>query len=255
MSEKSEGAKLVEVVHLAFLQVLPSYMPVGDYVVKGGANLRLWFDSRRRSQDIGLDYLRAERFYLVEDQIDKTLAARAFREILRSGGVSISDPTKPKQTSTTRRWKFVASGPAGLLNTKIEFSSRVGTVDPEHAFEQARADIGAGLGLRVVKAEHYLAPAAIRQKIGALAGRSETEPRDVFDLDLLLGAYPNALTPGQVNPALIDKAVVAAMGISYDSYHDLVVDFLEEEFVPIYGRPDVWTSMVLGVVERLEALQ
>jgi hypothetical protein len=45
------------------------------------------------------------------------------------------------------------------------------------------------------------------------------------------------------------------MGISYDSYHDLVVDFLEAEFEPIYGRPDVWTSMVLGVVERLEALK
>jgi hypothetical protein len=58
-----------------------------------------------------------------------------------------------------------------------------------------------------------------------------------------------------VDPALIDKAVAAAMGISYDSYHDLVVDFLEQEFVPIYGRPDVWTSMVLGVVERLEALK
>jgi hypothetical protein len=77
----------------------------------------------------------------------------------------------------------------------------------------------------------------------------------VFDLDLLLGAYPNALTPGHVDPALIDKAVAAAMGIPYDSYHDLVVDFLEEEFVPIYGRPDVWTSMVLEVVERLEALK
>jgi len=25
--------------------------------------------------------------------------------------------------------------------------------------------------------------------------------------------------------------------------------------VPIYGRPDVWTSMVLEVVERLEALK
>jgi hypothetical protein len=254
MSEKSEGAKLVEVVHLAFLQVLPSYMPVKDYVVKGGANLRLWFDSRRRSQDIDLDYLKTDRFYLVEDQIDKTLAARAFREILRSGGVSISDPTKPKQTDTTRRWKFVASAAAGYLNTKIEFSSR-NAADPEHSFDQARADIGAALGLRVVKAEHYLAPAATRQKIGVLAGRSETEPRDVFDLDLLFRSYPNALKPGQVDPALIDKAANAAMSIDYAAYQELVVEFLEEEFVPIYGREEVWSNMVLEVVERLEALK
>ena len=40
-TERRGGAQLVELVHLVFLQVLPSYLPVSDYVVKGGANLRL----------------------------------------------------------------------------------------------------------------------------------------------------------------------------------------------------------------------
>src|SRR5665811_1487961 len=57
MNEKREGAKLVELLHLAFLQVLPSHLPVGEYAVKGGANLRLFYESRRSSQDIDLDYL------------------------------------------------------------------------------------------------------------------------------------------------------------------------------------------------------
>ena len=57
MSEKREGAKLVELLHLALLQVMPSYLPVSDYAVKGGANLRLFYGSRRRSQDIDFDYL------------------------------------------------------------------------------------------------------------------------------------------------------------------------------------------------------
>jgi len=106
------------------------------------------------------------------------LASRAFQRPSPSRWRNDDCATKPKQTDTTRRWKFTVKGASGYLNTKIEFSAR-GGVDPERAFEAARDDLGRGIGLRVVKAEHYLPPAAIRQKIGALAQRSETEPRDV----------------------------------------------------------------------------
>ncbi len=175
MSEQREGAKLVEILHLAFLQVLPSHLPTRDYVVKGDANLRLFYDSRRRSQDIDLDYVGARADEL-EDKVDQTLASNAFRSLLRLAGVVMTEPTKPKQTATTRRWKFAVEGPGAHLNTKIEFSSR-GETDAERSFDAARGDLGRAIGLRVVKACHYLPPAAIRQKIRALAQRSSTEPR------------------------------------------------------------------------------
>jgi hypothetical protein len=253
MNDKREGAKLVELLHLAFLQVLPSHLPVRDYAVKGGANLRLFYQSRRRSQDIDLDYL-GPGFYDVETRVDNALASHAFSDLLRVAGVTMTEPTKPKQTDTTRRWKFTVKGASGYLNTKIEFSAR-GGVDPERAFEAARDDLGRGIGLRVVKAEHYLPPAAIRQKIGALAQRSETEPRDVFDLDLLLSTYPDAIKSGDVNPDLVKTAMEAALGIPYEAYEQLVLEFIEDEFVEIYGRPEVWSDMALGVVERLGALR
>ena len=253
MNEKREGAKLVELLHLAFLQVLPSHLPVGEYAVKGGANLRLFYESRRRSQDIDLDYL-GDSFHDVDTKVDKALASRAFRDILRVAGVSMTEPTKPKQTNTARLWKFTVNGSGGYLNTKIEFSAR-GGVEPERAFESARGDIGRGIGLRVVKAEHYLPPAAIRQKIQALAQRSQTEPRDVFDLDYLFGAYPDAIKPGDVNRDLVKAAMDAALGIPYEAYEELVAEFIEDEFVDIYGRPEVWSDMALGVVERLEVLR
>jgi len=185
MSERREGAKLAELLHLAFLQVMPSYLPVS--------------------------------------------------------------------TDTTRRWKFQVDGPDARLNTKIEFSAR--EADPEHAFETARGDLGRAMGLRVVKAEHYLPPAAIRQKIGALAQRSESEPRDVFDLDLLLASYRDQVRPGEVDPATLQAAIDAALTIPYETYEDLVVRYIEDDFVAIYGRPEVWTDMTLGVVEYLEGLQ
>ena len=80
MSEKREGAKLVELLHLALLQVMPSYLPVSDYAVKGGANLRLFYGSRRRSQDIDLHYL-GPRFHLVVDAGDADADRRDGRPI------------------------------------------------------------------------------------------------------------------------------------------------------------------------------
>src|SRR5450759_2667564 len=220
MSEKREGAKLVELLHLALLQVMPSYLPVSDYAVKGGANLRLFYGSRRRSQDIDFDYL-GSRFDTVEGALDATLASRACRDLLRVAGVEMSEPTKPKQTDTTRRWKFQVDGPAAHLNTKIEFSAR--EADAEHAFEAARGDLGRAIGLRVVKAEHYLPPAAIRQKIRALAQRSQAEPRDVFDLDLLFATHGDEIRAGDGDPVTLTGAINAALGVPYEAYRDLVV--------------------------------
>jgi hypothetical protein len=252
MSDQREGAKLVEVLHLVLLQVMPSYLPVASYTVKGGANLRLFYGSRRRSQNIDFDYL-GNRFDSVEGAVDAALASRALRDVLRVAGVEMSEPTKPTQTDTTRCWKFQVDGPGAHLNTKVVFSAR--EADPEHAFEAARGDLGRAIGLRVVKAQHHLTPAAIRQKIRALAQRSQTEPRDLFDLDVLFAAHPDAIGSGGIDPATLARAINAALGVPYEAFEDLVVRFIEDEFVPIYGRPEVWTDMTLGVVERLERLR
>ena len=253
MNSTQTGAKLIEFLQLAVLQVLPTRLPIADYVVKGGANMRLFYESRRRSQDIDLDYV-GTAFWKVEDKVDETLDSRAFRDLLRLAGVEMADLTKPKQTDTTRRWKFAVVGSGASLNSKIEFSSR-NAADPEYALEAARSDIGRAAGLRVVKANHYLATAAIRQKIRALAERSETEPRDVFDLDLLFAGNPDAVKAGGVDGVLVGKAINAAFAIPFEAFADLVVDYLEEEFVDIYDRPEVWDEIVTTVAGHLEPLR
>jgi len=249
----SAGPKLVEFLHLAFLQVLPTRLPVAEYVVKGGANLRLFFDSRRRSQDIDLDYV-GSAFWRVEDRVDAALSSRAFNDLLRVQGAELIELAKTKQTDTTRRWKFAVRGAGAWLNSKIEFSAR-GNTDPEIGFDSARADIGRAAGLRAVRANHYLAPAATRQKIHVLASRKQTEPRDVFDLDLLVATHPNAVQRGQVSPEEAMKAIEAAFAIPFAAFEELVVEYLEEEFVELYDRPEVWDEMVTRVAEFLGTLQ
>lgn len=248
-----EGAKLIEFLHLAFLQVLPTRLPVAEYVVKGGANLRLFFDSRRRSQDIDLDFA-GSAFWRVEERVDATLSSRAFTDLLRVAGIELLDLSKPKQTTTTRRWKFAVKRGAARLNSKIEFSARK-TLDLEVGFDVARTDIGRAAGLRAVRANHYLAPAAVRQKIRVLAERRQTEPRDVFDLDLLVSRHPAVIAKGDVEASLAARAAAATFAVSFDAYRELVVDFLEDEFVEIYDRREAWDEMVVRVAEFLETLQ
>lgn len=253
MTQARSGAKLVEFLHLAFLQVLPTQLPVAQYVVKGGANLRLFFDSRRRSQDIDLDYVGAA-FWRVEEKVDAVLGSRSFNDLLRVQGVEVIDLAKTKQTDTTRRWKFAVRGDGAWLNSKIEFSAR-GNTDPEISFDLARADIGRAAGLRAVKANHYLPPAATRQKIHVLAERRQTEPRDVFDLDLLVSAHPDAVRRGDVPTDMVAKAIDAAFSIPFAAFEELVVEYLEDEFVELYDRPEVWEEMVGRVSEFLERLR
>lgn len=253
MSSVRDGAKLIEYLHLAFLQVLPTRLAASDYIVKGGANLRLFFDSRRRSQDIDLDYA-GNAFWTIEERVDAVLDSRAFKELLRVRGIDLLNLTKSKQTDTTRRWKFAVQQDGSHLNSKIEFSARRSR-DAEVAFDIARTDVGREAGLRAVRANHYLAPAATRQKVRVLAERKQTEPRDVFDLDLLIAQFPEAVRRGDIAESLANRAAKTAFAISFEAYRELVVDFLEDEFVEIYDRREVWDEMVLRVATFLETLQ
>jgi hypothetical protein len=252
-SSIQEGARAIEFLHLAFLQVLATQIDPARYVLKGGANLRLFYGSFRRSQGIDLDIV-GKAGWSTEERVDRVLAGRPFRTFLDLAGVSMTEPTKPKQSETTRRWKFTVSTARGYLNTKIEVSGRPHP-DPEFELSVLTPRVGREVGLRAIRVQRYLPAAAIRQKVRALAERTQTEPRDVFDLDLLLSRFPEALPAIQADRAIVDAAIAATFEIEYSAFEDLVVEYLEPEFVDIYRRPEVWDEMVLKVTSALGALR
>ena len=51
------------------------------------------------------------------------------------------------------------------------------------------------------------------------------------------------------------RAAEAALAIPFAAYEQLVVDYLEDEFIEIYDRPEVWEEMVTRVVDFLETLR
>jgi hypothetical protein len=241
-------AQAIELFHLAFLQVLQGRLNHDRYVLKGGANLRYFFESVRYSEDIDLDAAGIERWEL-EEKVDGVLGAPALPVLLRGGGLAVDGFSKPKQTETTQRWK-VALALAGRnepLRTKIEFSRRNG--DDRHVLESVPARIVAAYALRSPSVRHYDAQAATEQKVEALAGRYETQARDVFDLELLLRSKPELAAA--LPAALREPAAERALELPFAAFRDQVLPFLDPEVAELYVDPATWEQIRGFVVERL----
>lgn len=254
MDSISTVIQLTEFFHLSFLEVLGVRLDQTRYVLKGGTNLRFFHASPRYSEDMDFDTVDFEHWKL-QEKVDGILTSRPLALLLRVRGLAIREYTKPKQTTTTQRWKIILRRDAddALIRTKIEFSHR--TADPRCRVEAVPKEVVAPYGLRPPSVNHYLPDATIEQKITALAERGETQARDVFDLDLLFRRWPEAVKRGQVPPDQIEVAIERVLALPAESFQSLVVRFLDPDMVEVYGRPEVWKEMQEHVAEELSRLR
>jgi predicted nucleotidyltransferase component of viral defense system len=248
------NAQIIEFFHLTFLQVLQARLDQSRYVLKGGANLRYFFGSLRYSEDVDLDAVEIEP-WKIEAKVDEVLASPAISILLRSAGLALDQVTKPKQTATTQRWKpmVTVAGRALRVRTKIEFSHR--SADPRRVLEAIPERVVAPYALRSPTMLHYTADAAIEQKVVALAHRSETQARDLFDLELLLRLHPEAVTSGAIASHTLDLAAERAFELPFQAFQDQVVRFLDAEIAELYDNPAAWERSLAFVAERLMELR
>jgi predicted nucleotidyltransferase component of viral defense system len=244
----------IELFHLVFLRaVVARGEDRGLFALKGGCNLRFFFASLRYSEDIDFDVAVVAKGTL-RNKVDRLLASPAVRAPLRARGIEIVDVSAPKQTEVTQRWKLGLRVPGHpQLRTKVEFSRR-DRVDGT-AFEAVRAEVLEPYAIPPFLATHYAVATAIAQKVEALAGRSEPQARDVFDLSLLFAALDAArVAPPRVPEKRRAVAVERARGVSFDEYVSQVVAFLDPGQREVFEGRDTWNAMQDAVVRRLEAL-
>lgn len=250
------AARLIEDFQAAFLEVASATLPVAEYAVKGGANMRFFFGSVRSSKDIDFDYLGA-RFRTWETRVNALFDAGALARLLRLRGIRISALNRlKKQTEVTRRWSLrLESATVRDASSKIEFSERGAGADRRDDRETAVVDpeLARTLVMGRVALQHYVPSAAIAQKVRALRGRSQTEPRDVFDIDHLLRRYPDALARAPVDADELESAVARARALVYDEYASAVVPYLDEELWPVLASEEAWGAMQSRVADTLEA--
>ena len=235
----------VELFHIAFLAELGTKLDKARYAVKGGCNLRFFFKSPRYSEDLDLD-VGAVPVPTLQSNVKRVIAAKGLLTTLASVGIQVTSSSAPKQTETTQRWKVGLRLGSVDAHTKIEFSRR--NLQDGRAFGPIEPKLVAGYGLSPVLVSHYDRSAALSQKYGALLGRSETQARDVFDLDLLLQAGG---FPAGVDLSTAEAAAAKALSLDHGSFMSQVVAYLPAALQPLYREPSVWAEMQVRVVAAL----
>ena len=240
-----------ELFHLVLLDLLGRKVDKRRYALKGGCNLRFYFQSIRYSEDMGLDVSTALTKDKLQDVMSRILESKTIEQILGVKGIRIQEKSSPKQTDTTQRWKFgfTVPGSSVSLRTRIEFSRR--GMKTGLSFDPVDANLIRTYELSPILASHYQREDAYVQKVIALATRRQIQARDVFDLHLLL-------TSG-VDPAVVYDKIVKYIGkardnawnMSYDMFKSQVVSFLHPEYQMQYSSPELWDNIILTVVEAL----
>jgi predicted nucleotidyltransferase component of viral defense system len=177
-----------------------------------------------------------------------------FKIILQANNIEIVHVNEPKQTDTTQRWKISIKTPASdlPLHTKVEFSRR--NVDDGILFETINSTILQQYNLSPIMLNHYSLEIAYIQKINALASRSQTQARDIFDLHLLLTRGAKTIK----NKELAEhkaQAINNARSISFEDFKSQVLAYLPEDYFQQYNYKEAWENMVTKVVTALDNLE
>ncbi len=248
--------ELREVFHFCFLEQLLKVSDPNIYILKGGVNLRFYFNSPRYSEDMDIDVLAGSVETLKKNGY-KILNDDSFRRKLKIYGIQdfiINDPTKAKQTETTQRFRLRLVNQAGdELPTKVEFSRRKKEVTAySYLVERMNIEIGRKYNRLAFAAQHYDANTAIIQKIEALAGRKEVQARDVFDIFILeIGGQAKDFSSKLISKKVLLEAQEALLSIDYKDYAGKVLEFLDEKDKVNYSGREVWSEIQARVMDLI----
>src|SRR5882724_2065164 len=218
--------EVIEAFHLTFLAKLAK--DPNKVVVKGGQNLRLFFESVRHSDDLDMD-VSVTSGETLKKKVDKILASPRFRKALLLYGIEIEQVSTPKQTGTTQRWKMAleVKGLSEPVHTRIEFSRRESSA--ESVLGPVAKPIADFYGSSPFSASHYGLAESIAQKVSAMTGRDKT--RDLFDLAMLVERYAKdvgsvtALHPPSEQARM---ALKRASEMTFDAYKAEMLPYLKK---------------------------
>lgn len=244
----------IEVFHLLFIRHLEMKVDKSLYCLKGGCNLRFYFKSIRYSEDIDFD-VHTVAVETLRKNVSNLLKSRSFQDTLGTKGLMIENSREAKQSETTQRWKIHLriDGQALPVPTKIEFSRR--TFDEDREMKTIDPELLRTYNLYPIVSNHYGGASAIRQKLNALIHRTETQSRDIFDLDWLARQGSPWPQRNEFSQEDLDRAIENAMSIRAADFTSQVVAYLLPHYQQDYRSPSAWAELQSRVVQSLEALR
>ena len=257
MSIIPNSLQLREIFHLEFLRWFARKVKVKYYALKGGTNLRFFFNSFRYSEDMDLD-INGVEVNSLKDTVMKILQLPSFRDTFKPFGIEEIVPpeiTHAKQTTTTQRFKIHLITSAGEdLFTKIEFSRR--GFKGKSIVQPVLDTILREYKLPPLLIPHYDLQSAIAQKIDALATRSVVQARDIFDLYILSSQYQDPKKEKiKINRVKLTRAYENTFEVSFEQFRDTVISYLSFEDQATYNSSSLWEEIRLKVSNLIKELQ
>lgn len=244
-----------EIFHLSFLRLFAPRVRPNTFALKGGVNLRFFFQSPRYSEDMDMD-IQHLPVHQLKKIVMEILTSKTLRTILQPFQIeSIRPPDirRAKQTETVQRFKIHLTTTAGEdLFTKIEFSRR----GVQKAVQQNTVNDSI---LFVYKQppliiSHYPAEAALAQKIQALLGRTQPQARDAFDIFILL-PQSDPKKWEDIKKSFSKEKIKAVYDrldeLDYKIFSDTVCAYLNEKDRDYYDHPQIWETLLLKIEEAL----
>lgn len=237
-----------EIFHLEFLRWFSRKAKAKYYALKGGVNMRFFFSSLRYSEDMDIDVsdLGVE---VLQEVVLGILLTQAFRRIFESHGIEniiAPDITKAKQTEITQRFKIHLITFAGEdLFTKIEFSRR--GLKKGIIVQSVSDHILRSYKLTPLLIPHYNIKSTIIQKIDAIASRSVTQARDIYDLYILNSQFVGTeITESEIiEKDKFKKAYNNLFAVTFEQFRDSVISYLPPEEQIIYNKDSSWDEVRL----------
>lgn len=244
-----------EIFHLEFLRYFGRKVKAAFYVLKGGVNLRFFFNSFRYSEDMDLD-IRDVGVQVLRDLVMNILTSKSFQDSIMVHTIERVIPPdikKAKQTETTQRFKVHLITSSGKdLFTKIEFSRR--GMGNGVVVQPVSDIILRQYKLPPLLVPHYNIQTAVIQKICAISSRSVIQARDVFDL-YILSSQLEGFEVEVINKDKLRKAYEKVFEVSFEQFRDTVLFYLTDEDKDMYNTAGLWDEVRLKVANFINRLR
>ncbi|AMN45741.1 hypothetical protein ACG33_01185 [Steroidobacter denitrificans] len=196
----------------------------GELILKGGGAMKVRTESARFTKDIDLDHDPKRGL----DSLVKSIRKAIEQSFV--GGYKKIQVSEPKQTDAVARWKIRAAGPKGeefQLTLEVSRRHEISMDDVESSLFQVRdKNFSARSYIDVYKSDKL-----VEMKLHALLDENRIAPRDIYDLDLLIG---EGARPSEAGLAAIQ-----------DRYNDVADQLIKKmEAMPW----EMFTSQTLPVV-------
>ncbi len=244
-----------EIFHLEFLRWFSRKVEAKYYTIKGGANLRFFFNSVRYSEDMDVD-ISDVAVDVLQNVVLNILLSQSFKNIFNYYNIEniiAPDIEKAKQTETTQRFKIHLITSAGEnLFTKVEFSRR--GIKKGVIAQSVSDHILRPYKLAPLILPHYNIRATIIQKINAIVSRPVTQARDIYDLYILNSQYSDKDTGESeiTTREKFKKAYDNLFTVTFEQFRDSVVSYLPPEEQVIYNKESSWDEVRLKAASLIQ---